>query len=458
MLKKVVVSWYFRRKLFIKFLAADTQKHPASHQKIWSYYKLGMYGKVIETEGDLEDWRILFAKIVSHISFGNQKEAEQLYKIWIENGKYRQHNILLAKDLLPYSPQKSFELITQEDDPLLYAALLIKLDYKKEAQKHIDELFGKEVHKKFPELFLHYSNASNFNNKERQNLLNKYLLSFNLPTLKLENTSLTFDIANLSSSYVTTIKKSSLVSIIMTAYNSEETISIAIESILKQSYTNFELIIVDDASKDNTVNIIQKYNKLDNRIKLIKLKENVGTYIARNNALKRAEGEYITFHDSDDYSLPVKIEKQILPLIKNKSFVASISNWIRLSSDGKYYSRSVYPLLRLNHSSLMFRKEEVLTKIGYFDSVRIGADSEFFARLSLVFGRKTIARVKQPLSIGAHRENSLMTSKETGYNEAGISPQRQKYWEMWNQWHINALASHAELYLVDNQSIADKLK
>jgi len=454
MLKKIVASWYFRKKLFVELLITDLHTYLSPDQKIWSYYKLGMYSKVIVSKGDLEDWHILFAKIVSHISLGNQKKAEVLYSKWIENANNKQYNILLAKDLLPYAPKKSFELINPKDEPILYAALLVKLNRKREALKYINKLIEKKMYKKFPELFLYYSNINEFNNSEKLNFLNKYLLSFELPTLSLKNSSVTFNIANLlSNNNIKSIKEGPLVSIIMTAYNSEKTIRIAIESILKQSYINFELIIVDDASKDNTVSIIQQYKKFDNRIKLIKLKENVGTYVAKNSALKQAKGEYVTFHDSDDFSLPIKIEKQILPLLKNKNIIASISNWIRLSNEGKYYSRGVYPLSRLNHSSLMFRKDKVLKKIGFFDSVRTGADSEFFARLNLVFGQKSIIKIKLPLSIGAHRENSLMTSTDTGYNKDGVSLQRQKYWERWREWHINTLSSNLILYLEEGSVI-----
>ncbi|SFV57485.1 putative glycosyltransferase [hydrothermal vent metagenome] len=436
MLKKIVASWYFRRNEFVKLLAPDMQNKLTPHKKIWAYYKLGIYSKVIELKGDLEDWRILLAKIVSHTALGNKKDAKLLYEKWIMKSSNKQHNILLAKDLLPYIPQKSFELLDPKDEPVLYSALLVRLNHLPEAKKYIEQLLKQKVQKKNFEILLHYSNAINCDNYAKLKLFNEYLVEFGLHKLQMKDNNLPYSVANITSDYRKMIQRDELISIIMTAYNSEQTIAIAIESILKQSYLNFELIIVDDASDDDTLMIIQKYMDIDSRIKVMQLKENIGTYRARNIALKEAKGEFVTFHDSDDYSLPVKLENQVLPLLKDIKLIASVSNWIRLSTNGMYYARSVYPLLRLNHSSLLFRKKKVIEKVGYFDNVRTGADSEFFTRLILVFNRKAIIRIKQPLSLGSHRENSLMTAKDTGYNEAGISSQRQEYWEKWNTWHI----------------------
>lgn len=65
---------------------------------------------------------------------------------------------------------------------------------------------------------------------------------------------------------------------------------------------------------------------------------------------------------------------------------------------------------------------------------------EYIARLKIVFGRLNIKRIKEPLAFGAHRDDSLMTSKDTGYCNIGMSPQRLEYWESWSKWHIEELA------------------
>jgi len=105
-------------------------------------------------------------------------------------------------------------------------------------------------------------------------------------------------------------KSLKLVSIVMPAYNSEKFIAESIESILNQTYTNWELFIIDDGSIDNTHNIIKKYADNDNRIKYI-FQTNQKQGKARNNGIKISNGELIAFLDSDDLWVPEKLEVQI---------------------------------------------------------------------------------------------------------------------------------------------------
>jgi glycosyltransferase involved in cell wall biosynthesis len=98
--------------------------------------------------------------------------------------------------------------------------------------------------------------------------------------------------------------KNPLVSVLMTAYNREKYITEAIESTLASTYTNFELIIVDDCSKDNTVEIAKSYKKKDARIKVHKNEKNLGDYHNRNKAASYANGKYLKYLDSDDMIFP----------------------------------------------------------------------------------------------------------------------------------------------------------
>ena len=102
-----------------------------------------------------------------------------------------------------------------------------------------------------------------------------------------------------------------LVSIITPVYNGEETIGKTIESVLNQTYKNFEMIIVDDVSEDNTIKVVKDYEKKDSRIKLITLTKKGGASVARNKAISKANGKYIAFLDSDDLWKKDKLEKQI---------------------------------------------------------------------------------------------------------------------------------------------------
>lgn len=102
-----------------------------------------------------------------------------------------------------------------------------------------------------------------------------------------------------------------LVTIITPAYNAAAYISETIESVLAQTYTNWEMLIVNDCSKDNTVEIVQSYVEKDKRIKLINLKQNSGAAAARNTAIQNAKGRYIAFLDSDDLWKKEKLQKQL---------------------------------------------------------------------------------------------------------------------------------------------------
>lgn len=102
-----------------------------------------------------------------------------------------------------------------------------------------------------------------------------------------------------------------LVSIITPTYNSEKYIAGTIASIQSQTHSNWEMIIVDDASADETAKIVERFVEKDDRIKFYKLHHNSGAGMARDEAIKMAKGKYIAFLDSDDLWKPTKLEKQI---------------------------------------------------------------------------------------------------------------------------------------------------
>lgn len=108
------------------------------------------------------------------------------------------------------------------------------------------------------------------------------------------------------------------VSIIMPAYNAEKYIEDSIKSVLSQTYSNWELIIVDDYSSDNTVDIVKEYTGLDRRIKLVCQKANFGVAFSRNKGLDCADGKYVAFLDSDDLWDREKLEKQVAFMEKSK--------------------------------------------------------------------------------------------------------------------------------------------
>lgn len=132
------------------------------------------------------------------------------------------------------------------------------------------------------------------------------------------------------------MKSKPLVSVFITVYNAEKYISEALESILMQTYSNLEIIVVNDGSTDNSLEIINSYE--DKRIKVINNKENKGIPFSRNLGLKNANGKYLVIMDADDISTPNRIEKQVEFMEKNPNIVASGTFYQYL---GKTFSRKI---------------------------------------------------------------------------------------------------------------------
>lgn len=128
-------------------------------------------------------------------------------------------------------------------------------------------------------------------------------------------------------------KNKELVSIIMPSYNTARFISESIQSVKKQTYKNWELIIVDDCSTDNTDEIVGKFLE-DNRICYIKNSENSGAAVSRNAALRKAQGKWIAFLDSDDLWTPDKLEKQI-QFMKKNNYHFSYTNYEEIDENSK---------------------------------------------------------------------------------------------------------------------------
>ena len=125
-----------------------------------------------------------------------------------------------------------------------------------------------------------------------------------------------------------------LVSIITPCYNSEKFLDECISSVLNQTYQNWEMLIVDDNSSDNSSILINSYSKKDERIKPLYLNDNIGAAMARNKAISKAKGKYLAFLDSDDVWLPKKLEVQTNFMKKNNcSFV--FSSYSVISDDEK---------------------------------------------------------------------------------------------------------------------------
>ena len=161
-------------------------------------------------------------------------------------------------------------------------------------------------------------------------------------------------------------------SVIMSVYNDEKNVESAIESILNQSYKDFEFLIIDDCSKDSTIKKIEKFKDLDGRVKIFKNSKNIGLTRSLNLLLKNVTTELIARQDSDDFSLPTRLEDQV-NLIKNKNYDAVYTRAISKQSQTKIPGLSFFIPSKLSikyknpyiHGTLMI-KHEVLKSLNNY--------------------------------------------------------------------------------------------
>ena len=160
-----------------------------------------------------------------------------------------------------------------------------------------------------------------------------------------------------------------LVSIIVPSYNCKKYIGKCIESVIDQTYTNWELLITDDCSSDGTTDIINDYVKKDNRIKLYKLQSNSGAAVARNNSIQMAQGRYIAFLDSDDMWTPNKLEVQI-DFMKNKNCILSYTSLYLCDEEGNITGLEIAPKSHSYHQNWFDNKCGTSTAI--YDTADFG--------------------------------------------------------------------------------------
>lgn len=207
-----------------------------------------------------------------------------------------------------------------------------------------------------------------------------------------------------------------LVSIITPSYNSEQYIGQMIESILAQTYQNWELLITDDCSTDNSCEIIQEYIQNDNRIKLFKLTSNSGAGIARNNSIDHALGRYIAFLDSDDLWKPDKLEKQ-LDFMRSNNYQFTFSSYDIVNEEGNQIGYveakrhlSYYSLLRCNEIGCLtcMYDSEYLGKM-YFPNIRKRQDWGLW--LTIIKKCKIAYGLEKSLAIYRKRKDSISSNK-----------------------------------------------
>lgn len=223
-----------------------------------------------------------------------------------------------------------------------------------------------------------------------------------------------------------------LVSVIMPAFSPDRGILGAVRSILAQSWSDLELLVVDDASGREFDDVFDEVAALDERVRVIRVGRNGGTYAARNRGLAEARGTYVAFQDSDDWSHPRRLEHQVQPLLESSKLLATRSWAVRAYPDLSL-TYVGYPPTRQNASSMVFRREQVLALMGRFDDVRKSADVELPSRLRAAAPKPILDLPETSmLSITQLRQGSLSRSDAVpGWTRWDRLAYRNRYLE----WH-----------------------
>lgn len=234
------------------------------------------------------------------------------------------------------------------------------------------------------------------------------------------------------------------VSVVITGKNVEKTIAKAIESIQDQSLKDWELIVVDDASTDNTYSILSGIQKKDKRIKILRNKVNKERCVSRNLAIEEANGDYIAVLDGDDYALPTRLAKESVYLDTHPNCYLVGARTELIDEDGNKIGESwglgfdgditehIKEQNRLVHSSIMFRNKK---EFWYRDNMRFAEDYDLF--MQMVCADKEIHILQEILV-------KYTTKKDLVYNEYLIN---QKYTqEAIKYWYKQKKENYKDIY------------
>lgn len=179
-----------------------------------------------------------------------------------------------------------------------------------------------------------------------------------------------------------------MISVLITAYNREKYIAEAIDSVLASTFNDFELIIVDDCSKDNTVEVARKYELLDTRLIVYKNERNIGDYLNRNKAASYAKGKYLKYLDSDDTMCPTCLERMVYEMENNPDCAFGITSrsleYVELHTPLDSFRTHFFKrgILDVGPSAAIIRND-IFKKYNGFLELRCVSDFEFWMRLAL---------------------------------------------------------------------------
>jgi glycosyltransferase involved in cell wall biosynthesis len=284
-----------------------------------------------------------------------------------------------------------------------------------------------------------------------QKHLNTYLSQFNVaPILLDESEGSVFN--RLRTNSLPAVTDGPLITVIMPAWNSEKTVRKAAQSILTQTWRNLELLIVDDASTDNTWAVLQDISASDIRVKVARNTVNVGPYVSKNIALTKAQGDWITGHDADDWAHPQRLEQHIkFVLSQANPPLASLTHMLRITPNGIFNHLGKVGAFNLDGAarkasiSCLFKRDFLVQRLGFWDTVRFGGDSELISRARLA---EEVNYQELPLigMICQDLETSLTNNPIYGVDKQnGAMLPRLDYGHAWKAWQAGLSPDNLKL-------------
>lgn len=209
-----------------------------------------------------------------------------------------------------------------------------------------------------------------------------------------------------------------MVSIIMPAYNAEKTIRESIDSVRAQTVNEWELIVVDDGSKDSTAAILTECAAVDKRIRFFQNKKNSGVSYTRNRAVKLARGEWIAFLDSDDIWKPEKLEKQIALASEHPDMVICYTASSFINDDGVPYGYVMEAVERMTYKELLCRNlmscSSVMIRASIMKNIKMPNDNmheDYYTWLTVVRSCGVAYGINEPLLIYRLCANSKSSNR-----------------------------------------------
>lgn len=230
------------------------------------------------------------------------------------------------------------------------------------------------------------------------------------------------------------------ISIVMGVYNCADTLGESIESIIKQTYTNWELIMCNDASTDNTLEVANYYKNIDSRIRIIENKVNKGLAYSLNKCIEVAEGEYIARHDGDDICLPQRFERQVNFMVNNDfDLIGSAVEYF--DSNGVWGSHKlkerpekidVFYKSMFSHPTILIKKD-VINKVGNYTVSDITLRAEDYDLFSKLYAKGYRGYNIQDVLLQVRRDKDAYKRRKFKYR---IDESQCKF-IAWNRLDIN---------------------